>query len=71
MQEKRNKSARKTKTFNSATKLAVIVCGNGQWWQDINATENNDGGECNLTYIDQRINRRGVVALISGFQNDA
>jgi hypothetical protein len=66
-----NKSARKTKNCNSATKLAVIECGNGQWWQDINAMEDNDGGECNPTYINQRTNGRGVVALFSGFENDA
>jgi hypothetical protein len=56
---------------NSATKLAVIVSGNGQWWQDINAIEDNDGGKCNPTYINQRTNGRGVVALFSGFENDA
>jgi hypothetical protein len=33
--------------------------------------EDNDGGECNPTYIDQRTNGRGVVALFSGFENDA
>ncbi len=37
---------------NSATKLAVKVCSNGQWRQDINAIENNDGGECDPTYIE-------------------
>jgi hypothetical protein len=31
----------------------------------------NDGGECNPTYIDQRANGRDVVALFSGFKNDA
>jgi hypothetical protein len=67
---KRNKSARKTKTCNSTTKLALIVCGNGQWWQDINAMEDNDGGKFDPTYIDQRTNRRGVVALFSNFEND-
>jgi hypothetical protein len=56
---------------NSATKLAVKVCGNGQWQQDINAMEDNDGGESNPTYIDQKTKRRGVVALFSGFENDA
>jgi hypothetical protein len=33
--------------------------------------ENNDGGECNPTYIDQRTNGRGVVVLFCGFENDA
>jgi hypothetical protein len=33
--------------------------------------EDNDGGECNPTYIDRRANRRGVVALFSGYENDA
>jgi hypothetical protein len=47
---------------DSATKLAVKVCNNGQWWQDINAMEDNDGGKCNPTYIDQRTHGRGVVA---------
>ena len=47
------------------------VCGNGQQRQDINAMEDNHGGECNPTYIDQRTNGRGVVALFSGFENDA
>ncbi len=56
---------------DSATKLAVKVCGNGQWRQEINAMEDNDGGECNPTYIDQRTKGRGVVALFSGFENDA
>ena len=56
---------------NSTTKLAVKLCGNGQWWQNINAIEDNDGGECNPTYIDQRINGRGIIALFSGFENDA
>jgi hypothetical protein len=56
---------------NSATKWAVIVCGNGQWQQDINAIEVNDGGKCNSTYIEHRTNGRGVVALFSGFENDA
>ena len=56
---------------NSATKLAVKVYGNGQWQRDINAMEDNDGGKCNPTYIDQRANGRGVVALFSGFENDA
>ncbi len=35
----RNESSRKTKLCNSATKLAVIVCNNRQWRQDINAME--------------------------------
>jgi hypothetical protein len=56
---------------NSAIKLAVKVCGNGQWQQDINAIENNDGGECNPTYIEHRTYRRGVVVLFSGFENGA
>jgi hypothetical protein len=56
---------------NSATKLAVIVCGNGQGWRDINAMEDNDGGVCDPTYIDQRTNKRGVFALFPGFENDA
>jgi hypothetical protein len=38
------------KMCNSTTKLAVKVCGNGQWQQDINAMEVDDGGECNPTY---------------------
>jgi hypothetical protein len=38
-------------TRNSATKLAVIECGNGQWQRDINAMEDNDGGKCDPTYI--------------------
>jgi hypothetical protein len=71
MQDKKNQSARKTKMCNSATKLAVKVYGNGQWQRDINAMEDNDGGKCNPTYIDQRANGRGVVALFSGFENDA
>jgi hypothetical protein len=33
--------------------------------------EDNDGGECDPTYIDQRTNGRGVVLLLSGFENDA
>jgi hypothetical protein len=71
MQDKKNKSARKTKMSNSTTKLAVIVCGNGQLRRDINAMEDNDGGKCNPTYIDQRTNKRGDVALFSSFENDA
>jgi hypothetical protein len=59
------------KMCDSATKLAVIVCGNGQWRQDINAMEYNDGGKCDPIYIDRRTNGRGVVALLSGFENDA
>jgi hypothetical protein len=55
---------------NSATKLAVKMCSNGQWQQDINTMEDNDGGKCNPTYIDQRTNKRGVVALFSSFEND-
>ena len=47
---------------DSATKLAVKVCNNGQWWQDINAMKDNNGGKCDPTYIDQRTNGRGVVA---------
>jgi hypothetical protein len=68
---KRNESARKTKTCNSTTKLAIIVCSNGQWQQDIITMEDNDGGEYDPTYIDQRTNGKGVVALFSGFENDA
>jgi hypothetical protein len=30
-----------------------------------------DGDKCDPTYIDQRTNGRGVVALFSGFENDA
>jgi hypothetical protein len=71
MQDKKEQSARKTKTCNSATKLAVIECSNGQWQQDINAMEYNDGSECNLTYINRWTNGRGIVALFSGFENDA
>jgi hypothetical protein len=56
---------------DSATKLAVKVCGNGQWQQDINAMEDNNGGEWDPTYMDQRTNRRVVVALFSSFENDA
>ncbi len=56
---------------NSTTKLAVKLCGNGQWWQNINAMKDNDGGEFNPTYIDQRTNGRGIVALFSGFENYA
>jgi hypothetical protein len=59
------------KICNSATKLAVKVCNNGQWQQDINTMEDNDGGEWDPTYIDQRTNGRGVVALFSSFENDA
>jgi hypothetical protein len=33
--------------------------------------EDNDGGECNPTYIDRRTNGRGVVALFSCFENDS
>ncbi len=33
--------------------------------------EDNDGGECDPTYIDQRTNERGVVALFSSFEIDA
>jgi hypothetical protein len=33
--------------------------------------EDNDGGKCNPTYIDRMTNGRGVVALFSGFENDA
>jgi hypothetical protein len=33
--------------------------------------EDNDGGKCNPTYIDQRTHGRGVVALLFGFENDA
>jgi hypothetical protein len=33
--------------------------------------EDNDGGKCNPTYIDQRTNKRSFVALFSGFENDA
>jgi hypothetical protein len=68
---KRNKSARKTKTCNSATELAVKVCGNWQWRRDTNTMEDNYGGECDPTYIDQRTNRRDVVALYSSFESDA
>jgi hypothetical protein len=68
---KRNKSARKTKTCDSATKFAVKVCNNEQWRQDINTMEEDDGGDCDQTYIDQRTNGRGVVALFSCFENDA
>jgi hypothetical protein len=46
---------------NSATKLAVIVCGNGQWGQDINTMEDNDGGECDPTYINQRTKREVLL----------
>jgi hypothetical protein len=56
---------------NSATKLVVKVCGNGQWQQNINAMTDNYGGKCNPTYINRRTNKRGVVALISGFENNA
>jgi hypothetical protein len=59
------------KTRNSATKLAVIECDNGQWQQDINTTEDNDGGICNPTHIHQWTNGRGNVVLFSGFENDA
>jgi hypothetical protein len=33
--------------------------------------EDNDGGKCDPTYIDQRTNGRGVVALFFGFDNNA
>ncbi len=33
--------------------------------------EDNDGGGCDPTYIEQQTNRRGVVGLFSGFENDA
>jgi hypothetical protein len=33
--------------------------------------KDNDGGECDPTYIYQRINKRGVIAIFSGFENDA
>ncbi len=59
------------KMCNSATKLAVKVCGSGQWQQDINTMEDNDGGKWDPTYTDWRTNGRGVAALFSGFENDA
>ncbi len=68
---KRNQSGRKTKMCDSATKLAVKVCGNGQWRQDINAMKDKDGGKCDPAYIDQRKNGKDVVALFSSFDNDA
>jgi hypothetical protein len=68
---RQTETATKIKTCNSATKLAVIVCSNGQWRQNIKAIEDNDGGECDPTYINQSTNERGVVALFSCFENDA
>jgi hypothetical protein len=56
---------------NSTTKLAVKVCGNGQWWQDINTMEVSDGGKCDPTYIECRTNGRGCFALFFGFEKDA
>jgi hypothetical protein len=51
--------------------LAVTECGNGQWQQEINTMEDNNGGKCVPTYINQGANGKGVVALFSGFENDA
>ncbi len=65
---KRNLSARKTKMCNSATKLSVKECSNGQWQRDFNTMEVYDGGKCNPTYLDWRTNGRGVAALFSGFK---
>jgi hypothetical protein len=56
---------------NGATKLAVKVCGNGQWQRDINVMEVNDGGKCDPTYIKRSTNERGVFVLFFGFENDA